>query len=348
MPGNTPKRVFVLANHVELTLDALPLGRHYWIKGLMRAGCDVQTFSYQDALIHDSPGGSKALARLFYKRRVNDLLVSQVKSYHPDVVLILGMRLKDVGAEALAALRTAAPDCAFVGWDCECYPQLDAIRRECARKMNIVLTTGGGRLLKDYRALGVECCAYMPNLCDPDIHYRYDVDDPSRTDILFTGKSSSPKHLFNRERHEILTRLAQMPNARLCGCFGHPAVRGLDYFRVVSGARIGLSINFVNDVRLYHSDRLTHYTGCGTFTLARRVPDTDLLFQDKVHVRYFDTADEFFDLADWYLAHDQERERIARAGMEHAHKEFNCRRMAQHLLDLVEKGRIDAPWAEIV
>ncbi|MFB0554718.1 MAG: glycosyltransferase, partial [Phycisphaerae bacterium] len=67
-----------------------------------------------------------------------------------------------------------------------------------------------------------------------------------------------------------------------------------------------------------------------------------------VHLKYFDTVDEFFELADWYLKHQAERERIAIAGMEKAHAEFNCERIAQYMLDLVETGTYDASWGEIL
>jgi len=122
----------------------------------------------------------------------------------------------------------------------------------------------------------------------------------------------------------------------------------VEAFYAISGAKIALSINIVNNVRLYHSDRLVNCLACGTFTLAKRVQDSELLFEDGVHLKYFDTADEFFELADWYLGHKAEREKIARAGMERAHKEFSCEKMAQCLLDVVEKGHCDAPWATTV
>ncbi|MBW2647210.1 MAG: hypothetical protein JRE23_13760, partial [Deltaproteobacteria bacterium] len=56
----------------------------------------------------------------------------------------------------------------------------------------------------------------------------------------------------------------------------------------------------------------------------------------------------FFELADWYLKHEQEREKIAEAGMKRSHSEFNAERMAKHMLDLIETGSYDAPWAEIL
>jgi hypothetical protein len=34
----------------------------------------------------------------------------------------------------------------------------------------------------------------------------------------------------------------------------------------------------------------------------------------------------------------------AQAGMKHAHKEFNCEKIAGYMLDCVEKGSYKAPW----
>jgi len=52
-------------------------------------------------------------------------------------------------------------------------------------------------------------------------------------------------------------------------------------------------------------------------------------------------------LQKWY-SQAELKERIAQAGMERAHKEFNCVKMAGYLMDLIEKGTVDAPWARIL
>jgi spore maturation protein CgeB len=122
----------------------------------------------------------------------------------------------------------------------------------------------------------------------------------------------------------------------------------MDYFHAISGAKIGLCINADNNVRLYHSDRITHYLACGTFVLAKKVPDTDLLFKDGVHLKYFESIDEFFELADWYLKHENERKKIADAGMKWMHEQYNCVKIAGLVLDLVEKGKYSAPWIQVL
>jgi glycosyltransferase involved in cell wall biosynthesis len=146
----------------------------------------------------------------------------------------------------------------------------------------------------------------------------------------------------------LVQRLGQMPNSKVYGSFGIPRIEGIDYFRAISSSRIGLSISIANDVRFYHSDRFINYLSCGTAVLARRVPDSDLLFEDGVHVRYFDAVDEFFELAEWYLQHDREREQMAQAGMQQAHEAFNTERIVQYMLDLIDTGTYDAPWVELL
>jgi hypothetical protein len=185
----------------------------------------------------------------------------------------------------------------------------------------------------------------MPNLCDPDIDHRYEVGQQWKTDILWTGSAKHHADSSEKLREELVAKLARQKNCNLYGCCGKPKVGGINYLYAISGARIGVNVNAVNSIRLYHSDRFTHYLACGTFVLAKRVPDTDLLFKDGQHLRYFDTVDEFFDLADRYLNNEAERKKIADAGMQWVHEQFNCVKIAGYILDLVKKGSYRAPWS---
>jgi spore maturation protein CgeB len=293
-----------------------------------------------------SPLPSKRIAKIFAKKRADVLLVEQIKRYYPDIVFIFSMKYLD--SETVYAIREAVPDAIFVGRDEDPFPEKNPDRLAIAQQTDIVITTSAGTFLQTYKDRGVPRCAFIPNMCDPDIQHQYGAEERWCADIIFTGKPEHTRLDRNNERYNLVLKLSQVSNARIYGAFGIPRVEGIDYFRAISGAKIGLSINIANDVRLYHSDRFINYVSCGTFTLARRVPDTDLLFKDGIHLKYFDTADEFFDLADWYLKHDQEREKIANAGMERAHSQFNCEKIAKHMLDLVETGTYDAPWRTIL
>lgn len=341
-----PKRIFIIANFKDESAQSIRIERRRWVKGFIRLGHDVQRFSYRNILMQLSLIKSKTLARRFARKRADEVLVKQVRAYHPDIVLVLNP--KDLDYNTIAGMREAASAAVFVARDNEPFPDTHRERLLICKEMDLVVCSSPDEFLRPYKEAGARLCTFIPNPCDPDIQRPYDVDEKWKSDIIFIGKVGHSNLDRDIDRYGLLLRLSKMPNAKLHGCFGNPKLDGVEAFYAISGAKIALSINIVNNVRLYHSDRLINCLSCGTFTLAKRVPDSDLLFEDGVHLKYFDTADEFFELADWYLGHKAEREKIARAGMERAHKEFSCEKMAQCVLDIIEKGHYDAPWATTV
>lgn len=341
-----PRRIFIIGNFKDESPQSIRIERRRWVKGFVRLGHDVQRFSYRNMMVQSSLIKSKKFAKKFAKKGADKILLEQVKAYHPDIVFILNAKYLD--HDTISAMRQVAPGAVFVGRDNEPFPEKIPGRIRTSKELDIVVAANAGRFLRSYKEAGIGLCAFIPNPCDADIQRPYEVDDKWKSDIIFTGKVKHSGIDQDIERYNLLMRLSKMPNAKLYGCFENPKVDGIEVFYAISGAKIALSINIANDVRLYHSDRPVNCLACGTFTLAKRVPDSDLLFQDGVHLKYFDTTNEFFELVDWYLQHDLEREKIAKAGMQRAHSEFNCDKLAQHVLDLIEKGRYDAPWAVIL
>ncbi len=340
------RRIFLIADFKDEKPQSIHTERRHWAKGFIRLGHDVQRFSYRNIMLQFSPIQSKSFAKRFVKKQADLALAEQVKQYRPDIVLILLMRYLDSGTVDI--LRSVAPGAIFIGRDPDSWPENDPARIAIAKKMDIVIATNAGKWLQTYKDVGVPCCAFIPCPCDPDIQRPYEVVEQFGADIIFAGKAHHPKGDNDPDRYRLLRKLSTMASAKLYGCFGNPRIEGIDYFRAISGAKIALSINEVNNIRLYHSDRLVNCLACGIFVLAKRVPDSDILFQDGVHLRYFDSPEGFFSLADWYVKNEQERRRVARAGMEMAHKEFNCVKMAKHVLELVEKGTYESPWAYVI
>lgn len=334
------KRIFFITDTKDLTDKLLLDCWRKYVKGFNRLGCDCQVFSYNHAFSQVSPFKRKEIIR-FYKGRVDELLVRQIKNYRPDVVIVSFAKYLD--AAMVNRVREAAGDVPFIGVDVDLWPELHKGRVETAAKLDLVLTTYGEDGQRALKNTGLKC-VFMPNVCDPDVEYRYSVTDNWRSDIIFTGKDQHRHYPTEEVRRQIIDRLAGMERCAIYGCLGRPSIGGMDYYYAISGAKIGLSINAVNDIRLYHSDRLTQYLACGTFVLAKSVPDSELLFKDRVHLRYFGGAEEFFELAGWYLKHEEERSKIANAGMEYVHREFNCVKIAGYMLDVVNKGFYKAPW----
>lgn len=335
------KRIFFISDTKDFTDKLLLADLRKRVKGFIRLGHDTQVFSYNNALQEVSLFRSRRLSGLFFKSRADELLAERIRDYGPDIVCISFAKFLD--AETIKQARQAAPGAFFIGLDVDIWPEMHKGRIAAAAKLDLVITTYDDKGLDTYKQAGVKC-VFMPNLCDPDIERRYEVSDQWKRDILFTGKIEHKHYPTEDMRPEIINRLAEMGNCALYGCCDQPSIGGIQYLYAISGAKIGLSINAANDIRLYHSDRLTQYLACGTCVLAKYVPDSELLFKDGVHLRYFKTAEEFFELADWFLKHEDERLKIADAGMRHMHTEFNCGKIAKYMLELIDNGRYSAPW----
>lgn len=344
-----PKRIFVVADFKDESPRSIFLDERRMLKGLIKAGYDVHRFSYRNVLTQFNPFSGKHFRRFmpkFVKKYANQIMAEQVKYYYPDIVLFLTM--KYMTSNTISAARNAAPNAVFVGRDGDPYPETKLERIKVGKMMDIIIMPSAGQFLQVYKDAGVAKCAFIPFTSDPDIHFKYEVEDKWKTNIVFLGAAKHSKIDYDADRFKITERLSNMQNSKVYACFGRPKTKGIDCFKAISGAKIGVSLNIVNDVYLYHSDRFINIPACGTFMLAKRIPGCELLFKDGVHVKYFDTEDEFFELADWYLEHDDEREKIAAAGMEYAHKEFNCTRIAKLLVDLIVKGSYDAVWKVIL
>ncbi len=341
------KRIFIVA---DLRLDAVQMFKNNPVKlakGFIRLGHDVRHFSYYEAVLGLSPLHNRTFARLFAKDKVDRLLARAINDYEPDIVFIAFVRMFD--ARTVERIRQAAPQAVIFGFDCDLWPNLHEGRIETAKKYDILAVTNDGDSLRIYRDAGVPKCVFLPNCCDPDIDRRYDIEDKWKKDILWTGliEHDSKRYPGEDMRYELVSRIAAMPNCSVYGCCGRPKIGGMSYLYAINGAKIGLSINADNNIRLYHSNRLTHYLACGTMVMAKRVPDSNLLFKDGQHLRYFDSAEEFFELAEWFLKNEDERKKIADAGMKWTHEQFNCVKIAGYILDLIEKGNYLAPWNQI-
>lgn len=338
----------MIGDFKEDTSTSITVERRHWYKGFIRAGHDVQKFSYMNILLQNSFFGSKSIAKNFAHQKTEKLLLEQVRCYKPDIVMVLIM--KDIRPELIDEIRKISPNSIFLGRDVDWLPQNNAERTAIAKKLDCIIATNAGEWLQYYKDLGIPKCAFIPCPCDPDIHRPYPKDPALQTDIIFTGKMihGKNKSQADQNRVDILTTLQKMPNVSLYGLDGKNKIMGVSAFAAVSNAKIALSINAINTMRMCHSDRFVNYIACGTMTLAKRVPDTDLLFQDKKHVRYFDSIEEFLDLSKWYLEHDEERKKIAQQGMERAHSEFHCTRIAQLTMDFIENGTYQADWATVL
>lgn len=315
-------------------------------KGFVRNGHDVLEFSYLEVLMQFSLVKNGKLARLLAGGRVDRLLAKAARQYQPDMVVL--SNITRLGGRVVDIIKQATKGAIYVAGYADQRSGCDPRVVDVARRCDWLIATSGGDVLKGYKRAGVPHCAFVPNMSDPDVDGPVAVPARWRSDIVFTGKLGHKLKGQDPNREALIRYLVEHKNLTVWGCLGRAKVSGLDYVRAICGSRIALSINAFNDVRLYHSDRLTHYLSHGAFVLAKYVPDSELMFEDGKELVYFRSREQCVELIDRFLADDAGRKKIAAAGMQKVHSVFNCRKIAGHIVKIVTTGDCDEPWADVV
>lgn len=97
-------------------------------------------------------------------------------------------------------------------------------------------------------------------------------------------------------------------------------------------AKINLSISLRNDVDGYTSSRLLDICACGGFALAEWFPGCEDLFVPNQEVVYFMDEADLLEKVHYYLAHPQERAKIAQAGFYRVQKSHTMTHRLQTIL----------------
>lgn len=267
----------------------------------------------------------RKLAQKYGQSRMNDMLLKTAVKFQPDLVqmgkaeLIYGSTIKRIKEEIDTCVIHFYGD---FRWE----PQDWVI--DIGRYADYTLfNCTDPRILDKYRALGVKNIGPFWNAgADPDIFHPRKV--AKTKDVTFTGTNQpiSPYegYITRRELVEAILNegidlylygnkweyLSHMPNAHIL-----PLVFGDQLVNVYAASKITLGVSAVNNVCMYAAWRRTFETmASGAFHLTHYVPGLEEVFENKKHLVWFNSVPEAIELIKYYLAHDEERQRIAEAG----------------------------------
>jgi spore maturation protein CgeB len=86
--------------------------------------------------------------------------------------------------------------------------------------------------------------------------------------------------------------------------------------------------------------RLFEATATGAFLLTEWCPTLDMIFEDGKHLVTYKTMDEAIEKARYYLDHPDEREAIAKAGMEHTLAHHTYQHRVKEAFEVVKKEEL--------
>lgn len=233
-----------------------------------------------------------------------------------------------ITAETLRAVKARQPGCKILGFSPDDMYQRHNQSRQFRRHLPLydfffTTKTFG---VAELRSLGCPRVAFQQNGYDPDTHRPLTLSEDERAryggSVGFVGS-------WEAQRAASVLHLADggIP-VRVWGqrwaseCRPHPSLRiephellGLDYARALNSFDINLC--FLRKLnRDLQTTRSVEIPACGAFMLAERTDEHLALFKEGVEAEFFASDDELLDKTRYYIAHPEERRRIARAGLE--------------------------------
>jgi len=189
-----------------------------------------------------------------------------------------------------------------------------------------VHTTGGNRLQQYHQQGRPSKSMYMFTPANTKVFEDFGLK--RTTNVLFTARNYPFEGTL---RIMIKKYLKERKDVEIYG--EKNVILGQKYIKTINQAKIGINVNDFYLFSKYSSNRLTDYLSCGLFTLSVYSEGMEQIFTDKQDLVYFRNFEEFKELLDYYLEHDEERETIARNGMNKVRNLYNTKVLSQEILN---------------
>ncbi len=184
--------------------------------------------------------------------------------------------------------------------------------------------------LEDYKkAFNIKNVYFMAQPCTPSIMHRCNL--PEIYDIGFTGALSKDK--LHDTRRKVVNDLSRKYNVAVRNNTRNHVSEFYSQSKIVFGAS-----DFKYE--LYTSNRIFVAMSCQRAYLTNKFPGIERLFKNKEHLLWFENYSEVMDIADYYLKHDSERNRIAENAARITHAKHTYKERLKNIFDVIE-GKTD-------
>lgn len=271
----------------------------------------------------------------------NAAIVKHLRSVDCDVLWL--DKALTIWPQTLRVVKTIQPTCRIIGYSMD---DMNARHNQSRHFLKSLPLHDAYFTTKTYgvaelRNLGCPRVEFTGNAFDIHTHRPVELSAEDRqyygADVGFVGT-------FEQERAGLMNFLAEKgipvqifgnewgrwPNPHASIKIRHQAIYGDPYAKAICAARINLC--FLRKInRDLQTTRSIEIPACGAFMLAERTEEHLALFEEGQEAEFFSTPEELLSKTRYYLAHSQERERIAAAGRE------RCLRSEYSYHDRLEK-----------
>lgn len=180
------------------------------------------------------------------------------------------------------------------------------------------------RAVAEFKRDGIENPIWLPHAVEPLAYPRFDLAS-KKYDVCFVG------HVNSGNRVDALDKLfSEIPNFYY----------GQQLFEVAARkyaeSKICFNISMTDDLNM----RTFEVMATGSFLLTSWIPTIEDLFEDGKHLVLYRSNEEMIDKAKYYLAHDEEREKIAQAGHEEVMKNHTIQNRVDVILNEFMKSKM--------
>jgi spore maturation protein CgeB len=298
---------------------------------LRRLGCDVTDIDVQTLIPQWRQRSNRAIARILQSRitrEYNQLILDSASQLRPDILLafkgsFVQPRTLEILRQSQVALYNYYPDTSPTAHD--------RLLAESIREYDCVFYTKKFWGLTPPQVLADRAVAFLPHGYDSDVHKPLPLDDQDTADyghdVTVIASHTSYKELLlsallrhrpNLDLHIYGSRWETSRSPELQSHIRGIPIYGSQYAKAARAAQICLGIMSGKVEGVSQGDETTTRTfeipACGGFMLHERTPELLELYEEGREVACFGSVEELASKIDYYLAHPEERNAIARAG----------------------------------
>lgn len=185
----------------------------------------------------------------------------------------------------------------------------------------------------EYNLTHEKKAVWLPHAAEPSAYPKLEII--KKYDVCFVGHMQETENYNGLNRTDALDRLfKEFPNFY----YGsrNPAFPDKNIFedaaKKFSKSKIVFNISIKDDINM----RVFEALSTGSFLLTNWLPTLGELFEDGKHLVTYKTYDEMVEKAKYYLEHEEEREKIAKAGYEEFIKNHTYKHRVEKILSMIQ------------